>query len=147
MKKWMEIALEEAWKAYDEGEVPVGAVIVQQDTLIWRDHNRNEAMQDPTAHAEILCIRNACRLTGKKYLSDCTLYVTLEPCAMCSGAILASRLPHCVFGADDPEKGCCGSIYDLPADPVFHSIAVTEQSSMADACKEPMTLFFSEKRK
>lgn len=147
MANWMMTAVEEAWKAYYEGEVPVGAVLVRNDEMIWSDHNRNIASMDPTAHAEILCIRNACRIIGSKYLNGCTLFVTLEPCAMCSGALIASKISRCVFGANDPQKGCCGSIYDLPAEPSFQSYVMTEQGPMERECSEILRMFFSEKRK
>ena len=116
----METALQEARQALLEGEVPVGAALYCGDTLIWADHNRTEQLRDPTAHAEMLCIRRASASLGDWRLQDCTLYVTLEPCPMCAGALLMSRLGCCVFSAPDPEKGCCGSVYDLPADPALH---------------------------
>lgn len=146
MKNWMQVAIEEAWKAYEDGEVPVGAVLVRNETLIWQDHNRNISQMDPTAHAEILCIRHASSSIGSRYLKDCTLFVTLEPCAMCSGAIIASRVGRCVYGVSDPIKGCCGSVYDLPADPAFQSYVLTEQGNMEQECSKPLRLFFSKKR-
>ena len=114
----MQEALKEARKAFAEGEVPVGAALYHGDTLLWADHS----------------------------LKDCTLYVTLEPCPMCSGALLMSRLGRCVFGAADPESGCCGSIYDLPADPLLHGHTVWEQSDAGEECKELLNRFFSERR-
>ena len=142
----MQEALKEARKAFDEGEVPVGAALYHGDTLLWADHNRREAQKDPTAHAEILCLRNGAARLGDWRLKDCTLYVTLEPCPMCSGALLMSRLGRCVFGAADPESGCCGSIYDLPADPLLHGHTVWEQSDAGEECKELLNRFFSERR-
>ena len=139
-------AMKEAEKAFAEGEVPVGAALYHGDTLLWADHNRREAQKDPTAHAEMLCLRNGAAKLGNWRLKDCTLYVTLEPCPMCSGALLMSRLGRCVFGAADPEVGCCGSIYDLPADPLLHGHTVWEQSDSGEECRELLNRFFSERR-
>ena len=142
----MQEALKEARKAFAEGEVPVGAALYHGHTLLGVDHNRREPQKDPTAHAEILCLRNGAARLGDWRLKDCTLYVTLEPCPMCSGALLMSRLGRCVFGAADPESGCCGSIYDLPADPLLHGHTVWEQSDAGEECKELLNRFFSERR-
>ena len=139
-------AMKEAEKAFAEGEVPVGAALYHGETLLWADHNRREAQKDPTAHAEMLCLRNGAAKLGNWRLKDCTLYVTLEPCPMCSGALLMSRLGRCVFGAADPEAGCCGSIYDLPADPLLHGHTVWEQSDSGEECRELLNRFFSERR-
>ena len=139
-------AMKEAEKAFAEGEVPVGAALYHGDTLLWADHNRREAQKDPTAHAEMLCLRNGAAKLGNWRLKDCTLYVTLDPCPMCSGALLMSRLGRCVFGAADPEAGCCGSIYDLPADPLLHGHTVWEQSDSGEECRELLNRFFSERR-
>ena len=139
-------AMKEAEKAFAEGEVPVGAALYHGDTLLWADHNRREAQKDPTAHAEMLCLRNGAARFGDWRLKDCTLYVTLEPCPMCAGALLMSRLGRCVFGATDPEAGCCGSIYDLPADPLLHGHTVWEQSDSGQECRELLNRFFSERR-
>ena len=139
-------AMKEAKKAFAEGEVPVGAALYHGDTLLWADHNRREAQKDPTAHAEMLCLRNGAAKLGDWRLKDCTLYVTLEPCPMCSGALLMSRLGRCVFGAADPEAGCCGSIYDLPADPLLHGHTVWEQYDSDEECRELLNRFFSERR-
>ena len=139
-------AMKEAEKAFAEGEIPVGAALYHGDNLLWADHNRREAQKDPTAHAEMLCLRNGAAKLGDWRLKDCTLYVTLEPCPMCSGALLMSRLGRCVFGAADPEAGCCGSIYDLPADPLLHGHTVWEQSDSGEECRELLNRFFSERR-
>jgi len=119
-------ALEEAEKALAEGEIPVGAALYRGGELVWADHNRRESLKDPTAHAEMLCLRRGAEKLGDWRLKDCTLYVTLEPCPMCSGALLMSRLGRCVFAAADPETGCCGSVYDIPADPLLHGNTVWE---------------------
>jgi len=143
----MRKALEEAEKALSEGEVPVGAALYRGDTLLWADHNRREALKDPTAHAEMLCLRRGSEKTGDWRMKDCTLYVTLEPCPMCAGALLMSRLGRCVFGAADPESGCCGSVYDLPADPLLHGQTVWAQSGPEDECKALLESFFRARRR
>ena len=131
----MRTALEEARKALAEGEIPVGAALYRGETLLWADHNRREAGGDPTAHAEMLCLRHGARVLGDWRLNECTLYVTLEPCPMCAGAMVMSRLGHCVFGAADPDQGCCGSVYDLPADPLLHANTVWEQGVLEEDCR------------
>ena len=139
-------ALEEAEKALAEGEVPVGAALYRGDKLLWADHNRREEQKDPTAHAEILCLRHGARVLGDWRLKDCTLYVTLEPCPMCAGALLMSRLGRCVFGAADPEAGCCGSVYDLLADPLLHGTTVWVHGVMEAECREILKKSFSRLR-
>ena len=109
----MRLALEEARAALSQGEVPVGAVVAQGERVLSRAHNLREQTQDPTAHAEMLAIRQAARALGARRLTGCTLYVTLEPCAMCAGAALLARVDAIVFGAFDPVAGCCGSVLDL----------------------------------
>ena len=142
----MRTALEEAEKALSEGEVPVGAALYRGETLLWADHNRREALNDPTAHAEMLCLRGGAGKLGDWRLKDCTLYVTLEPCPMCAGALLMSRLGRCVFGAPDPEAGCCGSIYDLPADPMLHGVTAWTHGVKEAECRQLLNRFFNIKR-
>ena len=142
----MRTALEEAAKALAEGEVPVGAALYRGDTLLWADHNRREALKDPTAHAEMLCLRHGAGKLGNWRLKDCTLYVTLEPCPMCAGALVMSRLGRCVFGAADPEAGCCGSVYDLPGDPLLHGRTVWDHGLMEEECRELLEAFFRSRR-
>ena len=113
---YMRLALEQARKASAQGEVPIGAVLVQDGQVLAQAHNFREIWQDPTAHAEIVAIREAAARSGSWRLIDTTLYVTLEPCAMCIGAIILARIPRLVFGAMDPKAGACGSIFDLPAE-------------------------------
>ena len=138
----MRTALDEAGKALLEGEVPVGAALYRGSTLLWADHNRRESLKDPTAHAEMLCLRRGAEKLGDWRLKDCTLYVTLEPCPMCAGALLMSRLGRCVFGAADPEAGCCGSVYDLPADPLLRGSTVWEHGVMEQKCRQLLEQFF-----
>ena len=116
--KWMREALDEAKLAFDAGEIPVGAVIVQNGEVIARAHNRCERDGDATAHAEMLAIRDACRKAGSWRLSDAILYVTLEPCPMCTGALINARIGRVVFAAKDARAGACGSLLNLPSYPL-----------------------------
>ena len=141
----MEYALLEAEKALAEGEVPVGAALMRGAELLWADHNRREQSQDPTAHAEMLCLR-AASAKGNWCLSDCTLYVTLEPCPMCAGALVMSRIGSVVYGAPDPEKGCCGSVYDFPADPAFASETRWISGERESECALLLSAFFRARR-
>ena len=146
---WMHQALLEAKKAAALGEIPVGAVIVRDEQFIARAHNRRELDQDAMAHAEVLCIQQACRVLNSWRLSGCTLYVTLEPCPMCSGAIINSRLKRVVYGARDPKAGCCGSLTDLFALPFNHH-PVIESGLLEDEAQALLQDFFvmlREKRK
>jgi len=110
-------ALAEARRALEHGDVPVGAVVVSRGRVVGRGHNRREADQDPTAHAEMLAIREAAAALGTWYLEGCDLYVTLEPCAMCAGACGLARLHRIIYGAADPKAGACGSVLDVARDP------------------------------
>ena len=133
---FMRVALEEAARAPAIGEVPIGAVIVRGDRILSQAHNYRELRQDPTAHAEVIAIRAAATRVGTWRLTETTLYVTVEPCSMCIGAIILARVPRVVFGAWDPKAGACGSVFDLPSEPKLnHRVAVTggvlEQESQA----------------
>lgn len=143
----MRTAMREAASALEEGEIGVGAALYRGDTLLWADHNRREQAHDPTAHAEMLCLRRGAEKLGDWRLGGCTLYVTLEPCPMCAGAMVMSRLGRCVFAAADPEMGCCGSIYDLPADPALHSRTVWEQGGPEEECRQLLEKSFHMLRK
>ena len=112
-ERWMDLALREAEQAYKRKEVPVGAVIVHEARIIGRGYNQIETLQDPTAHAEMIAITAAATNLSSRRLEGCTLYVTLEPCAMCAGAIVLARIPRLVFGAYDPKAGACGTLYNL----------------------------------
>ena len=119
-------ALKEALKAASKGEVPVGAVIVAEGRVVSRGHNLRESKKDPSAHAELIAIRSAAKKLGRWRLSGTTLYVTLEPCLMCMGAIILARIPRLVFGPLDPKAGACGSLYDIAADSrLNHSVNVS----------------------
>ncbi|PEN13358.1 tRNA-specific adenosine deaminase [Longibacter salinarum] len=115
-RKWMQKAFREAERAFDADEVPVGAVVVKDNQIIGRGHNMVEQLNDPTAHAEIIAITAACETLGEKFLTDCTLYVTLEPCPMCAGAIVHSRLDRLVFGAFDEKAGATSTLYNIVQD-------------------------------
>ena len=142
---FMQEALIEARKAALLGEIPVGAVIVQNDEIIARAHNRRELDQDALAHAEVLCIRDACQKLHSWRLSGCTLYVTLEPCPMCSGAIINSRLDRVVYGAKDDKAGCAGSVADLFIMPFNHEPTV-RSGVLAKECAEVLSQFFKDLR-
>jgi len=115
-EQWMKHALLEAQKAYEQEEVPVGAVVVQNGRIIGRGHNQIERLQDPTAHAEMIAITAAANHLESRRLDDCTLYVTLEPCPMCAGAIVLARIPTLVFGSFDPKAGASGTLYNITHD-------------------------------
>ncbi len=147
MDKWMEQALMLAREAAQAGEVPVGAVLVRGEEMVCQARNRREELHDPTAHAEMLCLREGARLLGDWRLRECTLYVTLEPCPMCAGAMVMSQLGQCVFGAADERQGCCGSVYDLPGDSALHGVTRWQGGVMAAECQALLKEFFSNKRK
>ena len=144
--KYMHMALAEAQKAADEGEIPVGAVLVKDGEVIASAHNTREASHDPTAHAELLCLREGARRLGDWRLRGCTLYVTLEPCPMCAGAMVMSQLTRCVYGAADERQGCCGSVYDLPGDAALSGVTSWQSGVMAEECSQLMRDFFAGRR-
>ncbi len=143
--KFMSLALTEAKNAALEGEIPVGAVIVCDGEVIASAHNNREATHDATGHAELLAIRRACEHLGGWHLEKCTLYVTLEPCPMCMGAIINSRLGRTVFGAKDAKAGACGSVIDLRNYPLNHKPEVT-CGFMKEECARILSDFFKSKR-
>ena len=140
---WMGKAIAEAGKAAARGEVPIGAVIVRDGMVLGRGYNRRETSLDPTSHAEMTAIRRAARKTGNWRILDATLYVTLEPCPMCMGAILLSRLERVVFGCHDPTAGAAGSLYDLSDDPrLNHRVSLTS-GVRGDECSALLSSFFA----
>ncbi|MEY2568810.1 MAG: tRNA(adenine34) deaminase [Actinomycetota bacterium] len=142
----MALALVEAEAALDHDDVPVGAVVVVGGAVIARRHNERERTQDPTAHAELLALRDAAAALGTWRLTDATLVVTLEPCPMCAGALVAARVGRLVFGAPDPKAGACGSLYNLCADPrLNHELPVTA-GVMAERSAALLGAFFSTRR-
>lgn len=142
----MQLALEEARLAFAMGEVPVGAVIARGETVIARAHNLRESTLDPTAHAEVLAIRAAAETTGSRHLQDLTLYVTLEPCPMCAGAMMMAELGECYYACADQRQGCCESIYALPSDPAFFHRVPCVGGLMEKEAAELLTTFFKDKR-
>ncbi len=144
---FMELALREARQARAEQEVPVGAVIVHDGRVIAAAHNQREQLRDPTAHAEMIAITQAAESLCSWRLEQCTLYVTLEPCPMCAGAILQARLPRLVYGAADPKAGAVATLYQLLTDPrLNHRCAITA-GVLADSCRQLLTEFFQDQRR
>ena len=144
--RFMERALALACRAAEQGEVPVGAVIACGGELVASAYNQRETLQDPTAHAELIAITQAASAIGSWRLEKCTLYVTLEPCAMCAGAIILSRLPRLVYGADDPKAGACGSALDvLGCQKLNHRVDI-RKGVMAEECGGILTDFFRARR-
>ena len=138
----MRAALKQAKAALDLGEVPVGAAVVCGGEVIALAHNEREMTLDPTAHAEVLAIRRAAKKLGRRRLSGCTLYVTLEPCPMCAGAIVMSGLKDVVYGAADERAGCAGSVYALPEDPAFGAGIACSGGLLEGECKALLSAFF-----
>jgi tRNA(adenine34) deaminase len=143
----MREALAEAEAAAAHDDVPIGAVLVRDDQLIGRGHNRREADQDPTAHAELLALRAGAAALGSWRVEGCTLYVTLEPCTMCAGAIVLARLDRLVFGADDPKAGAVGALYDIPRDPRLNHRVEVVRGVEAEACGDVLRDFFRTRRR
>jgi tRNA(adenine34) deaminase len=145
-EKWMRVALQEARLALKKKEVPVGAVVVYQDKIIGRGHNQTETLNDPTAHAEILAVGAAANYLNSRRLSEAVLYVTLEPCAMCAGAIVLARMKKLVFGAFDPKAGACSSLYNFVQDKrLNHQVEVVPEVLKED-CSSLLQAFFKELR-
>lgn len=144
-KFFIEQALCEAKKAYEVQEVPVGAVVVKNGQIISAERNNREESGDATGHAEMLAIRKACELLGTWRLEDCELYVTLEPCPMCMGAIINSRIKRVVFGARDAKAGACGSVINLNNYPFNHKPEIVPEI-MAEECRHILSDFFAQKR-
>lgn len=145
-RRWMQRAIELAERAREEGEVPVGAVVVRDGNLIGEGWNRPIAAQDASAHAEIQAIRAAGAALGNYRLGGCTLYVTLEPCAMCAGAMIHARVERLVFGAPDPKTGAAGSVFDIVRAPALNHQLLVESGVMGEACGELLREFFRERR-
>jgi tRNA(adenine34) deaminase len=140
-EKYMRQALDEARRAFDEGEIPIGCVVVCKDRIIARTHNLTETLIDVTAHAEMQAITAAANTLGGKYLTDCTLYVTVEPCPMCAGALGWSQIPRIVYGCDDEKRG-----YREYAPHVLHPKTETISGTLEEECRQLMQDFFRQKR-
>lgn len=140
------MAIEMAEEAQRNGEIPVGAIIVRNEEVIAKERNRVQELDDATAHAEALTIKNASKAIGEKYLSECTLYVTLEPCPMCAGAIVLSKVRRIVFGASDVKAGACGSLYMIASDKrLNHQVEITA-GIMEKECKNMLKEYFAKLR-
>ncbi len=146
LHEWMGLALAEAEAAGTEGEVPIGAVVVIDGEVVSRRHNKREATGDPTAHAEVLALRDAAAHAGTWRLSEATLVVTMEPCPMCAGAAWAARVGHVVWGAANDDAGAMGSLYNLAADPRLNHEHLVTAGVRADECSALLVDFFTERR-
>ena len=142
----MRLALQEAEAARDEGEVPIGAVVVRDERVIASAHNQREQLRDPTAHAEMIAITQAAEAVGDWRLTDCSLYVTLEPCPMCAGAIVLARLPLVIYGTDDPKGGAVRTLYNMLDDPRLNHRAEVVSGVMQAECAQVLTDFFRQQR-
>ncbi|GAB2840424.1 tRNA adenosine(34) deaminase TadA [Pseudoduganella ginsengisoli] len=143
---YMRAALEQAQLAWNAGEVPVGAVVVKDGVIIGRGYNQPIGRHDPTAHAEIVAMRQAAEALGNYRLPGCELYVTLEPCVMCSGAMMHARISRIVYGAPDPKTGACGSVIDVFQEDKLNHHATTEGGLLADDCAGMLKSFFAARR-
>jgi len=146
-ERFMQMAINEALKAIKEDEVPVGCVIVSDGIIIGRGYNRTISLQDPTAHAEMLAITAAAQNLSSWRLTDCTAYSTIEPCAMCAGALVTARIGRVVFGAHDPKFGACGSLYNIVQDNRLNHVAELTNGILEDDCANLMREFFKAKRR
>ena len=143
----MRLAYDEAVRAFDEDEVPVGAVIVQRNRVIAAAHNQREQLRDPTAHAEMIAITQAAAALASWRLDECLLYVTLEPCPMCAGAILQARIPWLIYGAADPKAGAVDSLFHLLGDARLNHRVQVISGALAEPCGELLTRFFQQQRR
>jgi tRNA(adenine34) deaminase len=145
-EQWMREALLEARKAFEENEVPVGAVIVHNNKIIGRGHNQTEKLMDPTAHAEIIALSAAANYLNNWRLTDASVYITLEPCLMCTGALILSRIKRLIFAAFDEKFGACGSVYDIPKDNKFNHTFKVTSGVLARESQNLLQNFFKHKR-
>ena len=146
-EKWMKYALVEAVKAYDDDEIPVGAVIIKDNQIIAKGSNQKELLKDATAHAEIIAITSASNYLQDWRLEECIMYVTMEPCAMCAGAIINSRIKAVYFGVYDEGAGCCGSLYQICQDPRMNHQTIARGGILEEDSKSLLKDFFRIKRK
>jgi tRNA(adenine34) deaminase len=144
---WMDEAIAEAELAAAHDDVPIGAIVVRDEEVLARAHNRREVDRDPTAHAELLALRAASQTLDTWRLEGCTLYVTLEPCTMCAGALVLARLDRVVFGADDPKAGAVGALYDIPRDPRLNHRVEVVRGIEAERCGDLLRSFFATRRR
>ena len=144
---FMREAIKQAEKAFSLNEVPVGAVVVHRNKIIARAHNQVELLKDPTAHAEMLVLTQACNFLNSKWLLDCVIYVTIESCSMCAGALVLSRLKKIIYGADDPKAGACGSIINIAKNKKLNHRIEIKRGVLEQECSLLMKEFFLKKRK
>ncbi len=145
-ERFMQMAIAAAAIAEENGDVPIGAVIVCKNEIIGKAYNQREQLSDPTAHAEIIALTQAAAALGNWHLNGCTMYVTLEPCPMCAGALVLSRMDRLVYGCDDPKGGACGSLYNIVKDErLNHRLEVTA-GVLAEECREQLQSFFEQHR-
>ena len=144
---FMRLALREAALALDHDDVPIGAIVVQEGEVIGAGHNERELRSDPTAHAELIALREAARALGTWRVLDSVMYVTLEPCAMCAGAIVLARLPRLVFGTTDPKAGAAGSVLNVLDEPRLNHRPQVESGLLAEECAELLRAFFAPRRR
>ncbi|MFB0524107.1 MAG: tRNA adenosine(34) deaminase TadA [Phycisphaerae bacterium] len=145
-ERYIRLAIEQAKIAEENGDVPIGAVIVYQDQIIGKAYNQREQLKDPTAHAEIIALTQAASFLESWRLNGCTMYVTLEPCPMCAGALVLARMDRLVYGCDDPKAGACGSLYNIVTDGrLNHRLKVTS-GVLQEQCREQLQQFFEKRR-
>ena len=145
-EKYMRLAIEQAQIAQEKGDVPIGSVIVYRNQIIGKAYNQREQLKDPTAHAEIIALTQAAAFLESWRLHDCTIYVTLEPCPMCAGALVLERLDRLVYGCDDPKAGACGSLFNIVQDErLNHRLEITHRV-LADECSKLLQDFFQKRR-
>ena len=145
-ERWMRKALDQARVAFEANEVPVGAVVVHQDRVIAEAYNQREMLTDPTAHAEMIALTQAAEVLGSWRLLDCILYVTLEPCPMCAGAIVQARVPTVIYGTDDPKAGACKSLYQITDDRRLNHQASVMGGVLQEECRAILQEFFARQR-
>jgi tRNA(adenine34) deaminase len=143
---FMRLAIREAERALEHEDVPIGAVLVRDGEVVAAGHNERELRQDPTAHAEIIALREAAQADGSWRVLDAVLYVTLEPCSMCAGAIVLARVPRVVFGASDPKAGACGSVLDVLGEPRLNHRPDVAGGLLARECGDLLSTFFASRR-
>ncbi len=146
-QKYMRMAIEAARIAEENGDVPIGAVIVYKDQIIGKAYNQREQLADPTAHAEIIALTQAASALENWHLNNCTMYVTLEPCPMCAGALVLARMDRLVYGCDDPKSGACGSLYNIVQDGRLNHRLEVKSGVLEEDCREQLQDFFERRRR
>lgn len=145
-QRYMRMAIDQAFLAEENGDVPIGAVIVYEGRIIAKAHNQRQLLNDPTAHAEMIALTQAAEAVGNWRLHGCTIYVTLEPCTMCAGALVLARIDRLVFGTDDPKAGACGSLYNVVQDSRLNHQVDISAGILAEDCKIQLQAFFQRRR-